>query len=289
MTHPATPHPDTLQATAPTTPATPALIAFDMDGTLFASNHQPLPSSIRAIHAALDRGARIALASGRDPFALRLIAQHVGLDPAQLVFFGLNGTIIVDGATDRVLWDAQLDRNLLTRLMAHLRTFDVTTSISAGDTLYVEDPDGFNVALEASANGQQVVHVDRLEDAPVPARKVLTSAPPQVLAAQHLAMTAPFVSDLDVAFSAPTHFEFTPAGVNKGAALAHYCEVVGIDLADTVAFGDNENDLGMLRTAGLGVAMGNALDTVKAAADVITADHDSDGIALVLAGRFGLA
>jgi Cof subfamily protein (haloacid dehalogenase superfamily) len=194
----------------------------------------------------------------------------------------------VEGATNRVLWSAAISSGLLSALVAHLREFRVTPSIPAGEHLYVEDPEGFNVAIEARANFQQVVVVDRLEDAPGPAHKVLVSADPQVLARDHLAIAAPFLDDVDFAFSAPTHYEGTPTGVNKGAALRRYCQIAGIDLAATVAFGDNENDLEMIRSAGLGVAMGNGLDSVKAVADVVTDDNDSDGIANVLAERFGL-
>ena len=270
------------------TTTTPALLAFDMDGTLFDSTGQVLPRTVAAIREALDAGVTVALASGRDAWALRHLAAAAGLDPSRLVYLGLNGTTIVDGATDRLLWSAAIEPDVLRALMAHLRTFDVTPSIPSGATLYVEDPRGFNVDIAARANAQTVVVADPLETVPVPANKVLISGRPDVLAAQHRAIAEPFIGSLDFAFSAPTHYECLPTGVNKGAALAHYCELTGIDIAHTVAFGDNENDLEMLSVAGTGVAMGNALDSVKAAADLVTADNDSDGIALVLAERYGL-
>lgn len=141
---------------------------------------------------------------------------------------------------------------------------------------------------EATANFQEVVVLDRLELVPAPAHKVLVSGRPDVLAARHRAIADPFAGRLDFAFSAPTHYECLPPGVHKGAALAHYCELTGIDIADTVAFGDNENDIEMLRIAGTGVAMGNALESARVVADAVTADNDSDGIALALAERFGL-
>lgn len=265
----------------------PALIAFDMDGTLFASDRQVLPSSLACIRAALARGIRIALASGRDAWALRQLAAEAGLDAGRLAYFGLNGTVIVDGDGHQ-LWAAAIEPDLLAEVLAHARTLPVSATISAGPDLYAEDPDAFNLRAEAAHNHQTVRLVDRLDQAGVTAHKLLFSATPEVLADCWQELAAPFSGRLSFAFSAPTHFECTPLGVNKGAALGRYCELTGIDLADTVAFGDNENDLGMLRQAGLGVAMGNALDSVKAVADLVTADHDSDGIALVLGERFGL-
>lgn len=70
--------------------------------------------------------------------------------------------------------------------------------------------------------------------------------------------------------------------MSKGTALVDYCQVAGIDVQRTITFGDNENDLSMIVAAGTGVAMGNAVESVKAAADVITATNDEDGIAQVL-------
>ena len=89
---------------------------------------------------------------------------------------------------------------------------------------------------------------------------------------------------METCFSSSFYYEVNAAGVSKGAALAAFCAARGISLEDTVAFGDNENDLTMIRTAGLGVAMGNAVDMLKQAADVVTTSNDDHGIARVLEG-----
>ena len=265
----------------------PVLIAFDMDGTLYDANHTPLPSSLAAIRNAQDAGIQIVLASGRHPWALRHLAQGFGLDPAQLTFIGLNGTLVVDGATGEVIWSSFIESPLLARLLAHVRQFPVTVMTSNGPQLFVEDAAGYNVGNEARLNGQELVVVSGLEEVS-PAYKILIAGEPATLARVAPEVSAPFAGELDFPFSAPFYLECLPHGVNKGVALEHLCEVRGIALADAIAFGDNENDIEMLSVAGLGVAMGNALNSVKAVADVVTADHNSHGIARVLEERFGL-
>lgn len=76
--------------------------------------------------------------------------------------------------------------------------------------------------------------------------------------------------------------EITKKGTDKGMALAKLCEQLGIDLKDTIAFGDGENDLPFLQTAGVSVAMGNAADAVKAKADIVTLTNNEDGVATIL-------
>ena len=95
-------------------------------------------------------------------------------------------------------------------------------------------------------------------------------------------MAAPFEGELTAMFTAPVYFEFTPLGVDKVRALKDTFEVLGIDRSEVMSFGDAQNDLSMIEWAEIGVAMGNAVDEVKAKADYVTLDNNSDGIAHAL-------
>ncbi|MBI4550861.1 MAG: HAD hydrolase family protein, partial [Candidatus Latescibacteria bacterium] len=78
------------------------------------------------------------------------------------------------------------------------------------------------------------------------------------------------------------HLTITPAGVSKGSGLRELAGLLGIGLAETMAVGDNLNDLDMFATAGLSVAMGNATPEVKARARYVTASNNEDGVAAVI-------
>ena len=80
-------------------------------------------------------------------------------------------------------------------------------------------------------------------------------------------------------FTANFYYEFTALGVDKGKALTMAMEKLGIKPEECIAFGDAENDISMLKFAGIGVAMGNAQQAVKDIADEITDDNEHDGIA----------
>lgn len=84
--------------------------------------------------------------------------------------------------------------------------------------------------------------------------------------------------DVSIVFAEKTGWEVSPAGINKGEGLKALCAHLGIDPAETVAIGDAENDIGILQTAGLAVAMGNAIDSVKKVCDIVVSDNDHDGV-----------
>ena len=84
---------------------------------------------------------------------------------------------------------------------------------------------------------------------------------------------------VELANSEVSSLEFSPAGVNKGTGLLALAELLSIPRDATIAVGDADNDLGMLRAAGLGIAMGNANESARAVADAVVADNDHDGCA----------
>ena len=94
---------------------------------------------------------------------------------------------------------------------------------------------------------------------------------------------APFADDFSFVQSSPWYYELLPKGSNKGSGLKKLAEVIGVPLTRVIACGDNENDLEMIKIAGCGVAVQNAVDAVKDAADYITVSNNSDAIAAVIA------
>lgn len=87
------------------------------------------------------------------------------------------------------------------------------------------------------------------------------------------------IKEIEVASSSKKNVEVTTKGVSKGNALKFLCEYFNIKKEEVMAIGDSENDISMLQYAGFGVAMGNAIDTVKKEAEFITETNDNDGVA----------
>ncbi len=87
-----------------------------------------------------------------------------------------------------------------------------------------------------------------------------------------------YYDDLELTNSLPTNIEINPKGVSKASALERVCEELGITMQQVLAAGDSLNDIKMIQAAGVGVAMGNAQDAIKQAADYVTETNEQDGV-----------
>ena len=109
--------------------------------------------------------------------------------------------------------------------------------------------------------------------------KILTTSDPEYLQANYQEMMAPFKDTLSCMFTGPFYFEFTAQGIDKAKALDAVLKPMGYKQEEMIAFGDGQNDASMVKYAGLGVAMANAVDELKEISQYITGSNDEDGIA----------
>ncbi|PID54269.1 MAG: phosphatase [Micrococcales bacterium] len=259
----------------------PQLIVCDVDGTLLTSDFTVLPATRDALLRAHEAGTQIALASGRPPVGLQRVADRAGLPRDGMVLFGWNGSCLIDAMTGQTLWSKTIENDLYAELVNHARRFPVSPLVPHAAHVYTESPDAYMISVETGENGTEAVQVADITRIPVPVHKLMFSGPPEQLREVADELAAPFADRLEFAFSFSFCFEATALGVNKGTALLDHCGRSGM-VERTVAFGDNQNDVDLLRVAGLGIAMGNAVGQAKEAADEVTADNNSNGIAQAL-------
>ena len=115
-----------------------------------------------------------------------------------------------------------------------------------------------------------------------PLNKILTAGDPDYLQENYKNIMEPFKDTLSCMFTAPFYFEFTAKGIDKAKALDTVLSPMGFKREEMIAFGDGHNDASMVEYAGIGVAMGNAVDDLKAIADEVTFSNEEDGIAYTL-------
>ena len=142
-----------------------------------------------------------------------------------------------------------------------------------------DSPEGELTRIRAALVCEESLH--EVADA-YPVDKLLTAGDPAYLQAHYEEMYAPFTQTLSGMFSADWYFEYTAPGIDKARALEGALPKLGIDASEVVSFGDGQNDKSIIEWAGTGVAMGNAVDEVKAVAQMVTANNNEDGIAVAL-------
>ena len=259
------------------------LIAMDLDGTLNNDEKKITPRTREALMAAQSAGIRLALASARPSPGLRKERDALCMRENGGVLMAYNGGRIVDATTDRVLFETCMPLEAAQEVLRALEKLPVTPILDDGRQFYVTDRNGYKVDYECRNNNMSCVEVENLADflqfAPV---KILMSVDPGQIAAVQRQIAALLPEDLTVVQTAAFYLEVIPRAIDKGRGLVQICRALGLRPAEVIAFGDAENDIPMLRTAGVGVAMGNADAAVKAAADRVTRSNNEDGIAAAL-------
>jgi HAD superfamily hydrolase (TIGR01484 family) len=265
----------------------PRLVALDIDGTLLkwvegagTTYEQISPPVYDAVHRALDAGAHVVLASGRSPHGMTRIADlldlHAG-DAEPLWIVASNGAVVFRYPPFEVV---------------HEETFDAAPAVAA----VLEHHPTALVAVEERGVGYRVnrpfpegelsgemtlAEIDDIVSGPV-SRVIIrdpdATADDFVVLAEKLGLHG---TDYVVGWTA--WLDLAPVGVSKAFGLARVAEELGVDAADVLALGDGRNDIEMLRWAGRGVAMGQAIELVQEAADDVTDTVHDEGVATELA------
>lgn len=260
------------------------MIAMDLDGTLNNDRKEIDPPTLRALLRSQAAGIRLALASARPLPGLYRDRDRLEMSEHGGLLMAYNGGAIVDAATGGTLYTRAMDMEDARAVLRMLEELPVTPILDDGVRFYVTDPDGYKVGYECANNRMTCVAVPNLADgldfAPC---KILMSTDPAGIRGVQAQIAARLPERLSVVQTAAFYLEVIPSDIDKGEGLRRACAAVGIDPSEVIAFGDSENDIPMLRAAGMGVAMGNADEAVRAAADRVTLSNNDNGIAAALA------
>jgi len=259
------------------------LIAMDLDGTLNNDDKIITPRTREKLMWAQAQGIRLALASARPSPGLFRERDALGMQNHNGILMSYNGGRIVDAATNEVLYETSMDLEETRHVLRFLETLPVTPILDDGRQFYVTDRKAYMVEYECWNNNMVCSEVDNLADwLPFAPIKILMSADPEIIGGVRDAIAAFLPESLTVVQTAAFYLEVIPRIINKGQGVRDICNTLGILPEEVIAFGDAPNDIPMLQAAGMGVAMGNAHDTVKSAADYITLTNNEDGIAAAL-------
>ena len=267
------------------------VIIMDVDGTLTNSEKIVTPKTKEALIKAEEKGIKLILASGRPTSGLVDLGKELEMDRYHGLFVCYNGSKVVDCQTMGTLFNQPLSVAEGKAVLEHMKKFDrVRPMIDKGEYMYVTNVydnyinfngKPFNVFEYESRGGKyKLCEVDDLAKfADFEINKILTTSDPEYLQANYQEMMAPFKDTLSCMFTGPFYFEFTAQGIDKAKALDAVFKPMGYKQEEMIAFGDGQNDASMVKYAGLGVAMANAVDELKEISQYITGSNDEDGIA----------
>ncbi|MCC5667223.1 Cof-type HAD-IIB family hydrolase [Nostoc sp. CHAB 5784] len=262
------------------------LLVLDIDGTIAGHSNTISEPVKQAIVAAQARGIQVAIATGRMYRSALRFHQDIG---STLPLMAYQGAWIQDPITRKIHRHWAVSREIAHQLLDYFEQPELRSLLSVhfyiNDQLYVRE-----VTRETQ------IYAERSGITPIPVgdlRQALTNEPTKILA---LCDDTDVIdkllgnlrrqytpAELYLTTSVATFFEATNASVNKGTAVRYLAEeLLGLELANVMAIGDNFNDVEMLEYVGLGVAMGNAPAGVQAIAQWVAPSVEEDGAAVAI-------
>jgi Cof subfamily protein (haloacid dehalogenase superfamily) len=255
------------------------LVVADLDGTVRSRRLGITPGVRRAVAAAQAGGVRVCVATGRMWPSAAPWVEALGADPPAILY---NGGRVLDFASGRILYERRLAVEATRRALALIRRDPaVQPHLFLNDRVYVERPHPLTDAY-AEDDGLTCEVVMAFEPLLTgDPHKILTIGTPERVEALAAAVRQAGLA-VHAVQSEPTYLEFLPPGISKGAALRAMLAALGVEAAEVIAVGDGWNDLEMIETAGLGVAMASAPEGVRARADHVCGSAEEEGFRDVL-------
>ena len=241
------------------------LVFFDIDGTLATGKHVP-ESAAEGLRLLRENGNLVFICTGRNPaYAEKNFGQYAD------GFICCNGRLAVKGG--EVLYSHPLSDEQIREIVKRMDAVGAGYAFLGTDEgYYGGDPAGYEVMSRVQDKG--FVKNGLAEHMNVYTFDAYLGTPDRISVIQEA------LDGFAIANSHGPHpsADITVLGVDKGTALVHVAEVLGVPLENTYGFGDGRNDICMLKAVGHGIAMGNAIDETKAAAEYVTTDINDNGV-----------
>ena len=264
------------------------LAAIDLDGTLLSDGKSLCEGAKEIIISAAERGVNIVPITGRPLFGIPKCVTELGVSD---YYITSNGAQIIDAESGKSLYSYALSNEKTLKIMNILRSFPCLFEPFCDGVGYTEQHifdfymsrfkstplEAYFLASRTICNGYDVI----FKDASKCADEFFVTCPDEKTR-NELISAVEAVGDVQFCTHRDRFLEISEKGADKGNALRKICEHIGVDIAQTIAFGDGENDILLLKAAGIGVAMENAEPRLKQYADIIAKTNNENGVCEIL-------
>ena len=254
-------------------------IASDLDRTLIGEDYELHPRTLSAVAAARAAGIHFVIVTGRMFRSVRPYLEQAGIDDLAVCY---QGAIVTDPLSGRFLRHVTIPLDLARETIAAVEQEGFQLNCYVDDNLYVA-----KMTPEAHSYAEhQRIPIDTVGDLrewlASPPTKLVVIGEPTALDGLALRLREQFKGRLYISKSLPFFLELASPEVSKGAGLGFVAEQLGFTAAETVAFGDGENDVELLEWAGYAVAVANANPKALARADFVCPPVQEEGVAQVI-------
>lgn len=267
------------------------LIALDLDGTVLNNNGEISDRTVMMIKRAIEKGIHIVPSTGR---SVGLICEKIKSIEGITYAIASNGAAVVDLRENKIIDSTFLTRDILRKIISIIKEFPIVVEFYCNGDAYIDEEiflnptkykltkDSLNLMsknhklikdiFSAIEEGEENKWIDFIEKINIPFLK-------EHIRKYVFDSLSSMSNELKITSSVKDNLEINSYNANKGNGLEKLSKFLKIYLEETAAIGDNNNDVEMIQKAGIGIAMGNAIEDIKKKADFITLDNDNDGVA----------
>lgn len=258
------------------------LLVIDVDGTLLNSHREISKRTLYTLRNVQQTGVRVVLASGRPTCGVLPLAKQLELDNYGGFILSYNGCQIIDAHTGGIVFEKRINPEMIPYLEKKARKNNFSIFTYKEDAIITDSPQNDHILSEALINGIKVINEPEFSAAIdfSPCKCMIVSDDEAALSGLEDHWKKRLAGSLDVFRSEPYFLEVVPPQIDKANSLAILLRQLNIEKENVVAIGDSVCDVTMIQMAGVGIAMGNAKESVKRCADMTTESNDNDGVAL---------
>lgn len=257
------------------------MVVLDLDDTLLLNDGTISNKTKEKIFEAMKKGIYIVLASGRPTFAIKDIADELQLKTNGYII-SYNGARIIDYKNENTIYRADITKEQVKKVYdfakennAFMQTYDDNNIITEKSNEYTE--------IESKITKMPILEKkDFINSLPKTLVKALILQESEYLEKLEIKVKQQMKNEMYITRTKPFFLEFMNIEVDKSKSILRLCEKLNISKEEVIAVGDSYNDISMVKVAGLGVAMGNAIDELKSIANYITDTNENDGVAKVI-------
>ena len=260
------------------------MIVLDVDGTLLNNDHIITARMRATIIKVQTMGVRIVLASGRPTCGLLPLAKELEMHKNDGFILSYNGGQIMNVQSGEILFEKKIDPILLPYLERKAKKNNFSIFTYSDEAIIASDLSDEYIIHEAILNDMRPEEVENFAEAISfsPYKCMIVSDDEESLIHLEKHWKRRLAGLLDVFRSEPYFLEVVPPFIDKANTLSLLLEKLGVPPEEVIAIGDGVCDVGMIQLAGLGIAMGNAQESVKACAEDVTLTNDEDGVAVAI-------
>lgn len=264
------------------------LIAIDMDGTLLNSKNQISKRNLSALYKAMEKGLYVVLSTGR---ILRSAFYYSNIIELNNPIVACNGAVVTCKDEEDIIYENKINIDTSKNIIQLADDFNMKYYFYSKDTFFTKE---FHEGIKRYyGSGGEVLTQQGIK------LEILENIPEFLETKEDAIYKFFFVEDdetklsnfreelnsiegINISSSRNNNIEIMNEGASKGNALEYLCNGLNIEKSQVIAIGDNENDISMLKIAGLAVAMGNGDDMIKEHSHLITGTNDEDGVAQII-------